>query len=120
MTLPITPATLAAAYDFLRALPPFAGMKMPESDDVEFAVTRRHNEFGRYQWTGERHRISISEKTVGSTLLLLQIMAHEMNHLSLEQDGLESYSGGENGHNKHFRQRAARICKIHVWDEKAF
>lgn len=120
MTLPLTPETLAAAYDFLRALPPFSGMRIPESDDVEFAVTRRHDEFGRYQWTGERHRISLSEKTIGSSLKLLQTMAHEMNHLSLEQDGLESYSGGMNTHNRHFCRRAVRICKIHGWDAKAF
>lgn len=120
MTLPLTPETLAAAYDFLRALPPFSGMRLPESDDVEFAITRKHDELGCYQWTGEHHRISISEKCVGTTFTLLQIMSHEMDHLSLEQDGLESWSGGRNSHNKHFHQRAARICKIHGWDVKAF
>lgn len=118
--LRITPDILAASYTFLRVTPPFSGMKLPEADDVEFRVTRRHDEFGRYQWTGERHRISLSEKTIGSTFKLFQIMAHEMDHLSLEQDGLESYAGGMNSHNKHFRARAARICKIHGWDAKAF
>lgn len=118
--LRITPDTLEAAYTFLRGLPPFSGMKLPEADDVEFAISRRDHEFGRYHWTGERHRITLSEKNIGSTFQLLKIMAHEMVHLSLEQDGLESYTGGLNTHNKHFRARAARICKVHCWDAKAF
>jgi hypothetical protein len=118
--LRITPETLTAAYEFLRALPPFAGMKLPPADEVEFRITRRTDEFGRYQWMGKRHRISISEKSSGNADTLLKSMAHEMNHLSLEQDGLESYRGGENTHNKHFKARAARICKVYGWDAKAF
>lgn len=120
MTFKITPEILEATYTFLRATPPFSGMRLPEADDVEFCVSRRNDEFGRYQWTGTQHHISISELTVGSTSTLLQTMAHEMVHLTLEQDGLESYRGGKNTHNKHFRARAARICKVHGWDAKAF
>jgi len=34
MTLPLTPATLTAAYEFLRTTPPFKGWKLPHADEV--------------------------------------------------------------------------------------
>ena len=45
MTLSLTPDLLAAAYDFLRATPPFKAWRLPESDDiahtVEFLISER-------------------------------------------------------------------------------
>src|SRR5580693_7778203 len=89
MTLPLTPEMLAAAYDFLRTTPPFTGWRLPESDDVVFGLSLRPKEFGRYQWDGEHHTITMSIKAIAHTDTLMRYMAHEMVHLSLEKDGLE-------------------------------
>ena len=120
MTLQLTPEMLAAAYDFLRTTPPFTGWRLPESDDVVFRLSLRPKEFGRYQWDGEHHTITMSIKAIAHTDTLMRYMAHEMVHLSLEKDGLESKTGGEEVHNAEFRKRAARVCKYHGFDPKAF
>lgn len=120
MTLPLKPETLAAAYEYLRSLPPFSAMKLPDSDDVEFWISKRDQEFGRYQWTGERHRISMSEKSIGHSDTLFRYLSHEMIHLHLQAAGLESKSTSLNVHNTQFRKIAARVCKIHGFDPKAF
>ena len=43
MTLPLTPAVLAAAYEYLRATSPFKGWRLPHCDEVEFSVTRHRD-----------------------------------------------------------------------------
>jgi hypothetical protein len=120
MTLPLTPEMLAAGYEYLRASPPFRAWKLPPSVVVRFKVSRIASEFGRYQWDGERHIISMSAKSIGQTETLLRYLAHEMIHLHLEATGQESKRGGMNVHNAAFQRYAARVCKLHGFDPKAF
>ena len=120
MSLPLTPETLAAAYDFLKATPPFNKWGLPESDEVKFKVGRRPSEHARYQWDGERHNITVSEKGVGHTVTLFRVMAHEMTHMHLEELGMESRAHSEEVHNGAFRVLAAQVCKVHGFDPKAF
>lgn len=119
MTLPLTMETLAAAYDYLCTTPPFCDWNLPDAEEIDFKVSRRVSEFGRYQWVG-KHTISMSSKTIGQTTTLLRYLAHEMVHLHLEITGMESKSGGLNIHNTAFRKFAAQACKFHGWDPKAF
>jgi len=119
MTLPLTKETLAAAYDYLAATPPFYDWNLPDSEEVDFKVSRRSGEFGRYQWVG-KHTISLSSKAIGHTTTLLRTMGHEMVHLHLEMTGMEAKSGGPNVHNAAFRRNAAKVCKFHGWDLKEF
>ena len=84
MKLPLTPEIIAAAYDYLRTTPPFSRWNLPESEDVEFKVSKRFSEFGRYQLVAGKHTISMSTKSIGQTETLLKYLSHEMVHLYLE------------------------------------
>lgn len=119
MSLPLTPETLSAAYEYLRTTPPFNRWNMPESEDVRFRISKRQTEFGRYHREGTVHCISMSHKSVGHTCTLMFYMAHEMVHLHLEAMGIES-GGGLSVHNAAFRAWAAQVCKVHGFDLKAF
>jgi hypothetical protein len=120
MTLPLTPETLAAAYDYLRTTPPFYKWNLPESEDVKFKIGRRPKEAGRYQWDGVDHTITASVRGVGYTTSVMRFMAHEMIHLYLEKMGWESKAHSAEVHNAAFRKFAAQVCKYHGFDPKAF
>jgi|SRR6185437_9271003 len=120
MTLPLTTEMLAAAYDYLRSTPPFSGWNLPEPEDIDFRVSRRPGEFGRYQLIGGRHTISMSAASIGQTSTLMRYLAHECVHMHLEITGMESRSGGPNTHNAAFRKFAAQVSKVHGFDPKAF
>lgn len=120
MTLPLSAETLAASYDYLRTTPPFASWLLPESEDVVFKVSRRPTEAGRYYIDGKRHTIEASARGIAYTGSLMRLMAHEMVHLYLQKMGWESKTGSEETHNAAFRKFAARVCKIHGFDPKAF
>lgn len=114
MTLALTPHVLVAAYDFLRATPPFRGWKLPHSDDVEFHVVRGKHFYGEYSTEGDKHRIGISSATVGTTDTLVRTMAHEMTHLYQQLQGRDPAHGAD------FRRHARCVCRHHGFDPKAF
>ena len=120
MSLPLTPDTMAAAYDLLKTTPPFVNKKLPDSDDVVFKVSRMLGETGHYQRDGLDHIISASERAIGTMDSLLQLIGHEMIHMWLEITGKESKSPSPNVHNTAFRRYAAQFCKAHGYDLKAF
>jgi hypothetical protein len=116
MTLPLTPDTLRAAYDYLAATPPFSRWNMPEGEDVMFEVVRSPRIFACYDKTGDKHRIRVSRRTVGHTHTLMVTMAHEMIHLHEQSSGMATASQ----HTKAFWKLAALVCKFHGFDLKAF
>lgn len=119
MTLPLTPETLAAAYDYLRTTPPFDKWSLPESEDVKFKVTRSRRWFARYHWNGNRHTIEVSTNSVAYSSTLLSKMSHEMVHLHLEELNMDN-RGGPDTHSGAFRRLAEDVCKFHGFDPKAF
>lgn len=119
MTLPLNPESTALLYEYLRSLPPFSSLKLPEADDVEFWVVKDKKRFAQWQWTGERHRIYLSSISIGQTTTLVSSLGHEMCHMVVYDSG-EDTGGNENTHNAAFRKLAARFCKIHGLDQKAF
>lgn len=120
MTLQLTTEMLAGAYEYLKSTPPFNKWSLPEADEIEFKVSRRTTEFGRYQLVGGKHVISLSSVSIGHTSTLISIMAHETIHLHLEESKMESRSGNLNTHNAAFRILAAQVCKVHGFDPKSF
>lgn len=120
--LPLSPETLAAAYEYLCTTPPFASWNLPDSDDITFRVVKSRKMFAQYVWEPdtERHTIEVSSGTVGHTATLMTTMAHELIHLHLRLTGMESRSSNPNVHNMPFRKLAAQACKTHGWDLKAF
>lgn len=119
MSLPLTPEILAAAYDYLRTTPPYSRWNLPDSEDVKFRVGKFRDTFANYQWDGKQHTVTMSVAAIGHTRTLFETMAHEMIHMHLEEQGLES-RGTKATHNVAFRKFAAQVCKFHGFDVKAF
>lgn len=117
--LPLTPEVLAAAYDYLASTEPFCRWNLPDSDDVTFRVTKARDKFARYVWDGG-HAIEVSSVSVGHTSTLLEKVGHELIHVHLRQTGMESKSNDPNVHNGAFKKFAAKACRVHGWDLKAF
>ena len=120
MSLPLSPEMLAAAYDFLRKTPPFARLKLPPPEIVKFSVGKFKQDYAAYRWDGKQHCITMSVNAIGQTTTLMRYLSHEMIHLYLEENGLESRKGGEDTHNAAFRKLAGQVCKYHGFDLKAF
>jgi hypothetical protein len=103
-----------AAYSFLCALDPFAGLPMPEADAVEFVVSAHRDRAGDHRHTGVDHRITVSSYWIGSLDQLLQTVAHEMIHLIQHERKQRRTHGAE------FQRLALIICDQCGWDHKAF
>ena len=119
MSLPLTPEILEAAYEFLRATPPFKGWKLPIGEEVEFAVIAlrdREGDHTTYIGTTD-HVIRVSSKRIGHTHSLIVVMAHEMIHA--RQAITKKFTSGVE-HNADFRRLAATVCKLHGFDPKTF
>lgn len=114
MSLHLTPAVLAAAYEYLRSTRPFRAWKLPHADAVEFSVTRHRDREGDhcvYKRTDD-HVIRASENLIRTTDDLMQLMAHEMIHARQHH----TKSAPKNyGHNAEFKRIAARVCREHGW-----
>ncbi len=114
MTLPINPALLCAAYDFLRATPPFKSWGLPPGSDVVFKVTRSRKTQGDHLLLNGIHTIRVSCVKVGYTAGLIVLMAHEMVHAACDLEGVRS------AHGKAFKKRAAAVCRYHGFDPAEF
>lgn len=113
---------LAGAYEYLRASEPFCRWKLPhaeESDEVGFYVTGHRDRFGHMH--GDKRSpnaiIAVSESCVGSSIKLIEIMGHEMIHLYQHRQRTETAG---TMHNAEFKRLAREVCRIHMFDFKAF
>lgn len=112
--LSLTPEMLEAAYEYLRASPPFRGWNLPHADQVSFRVLGARDRFGHFRGRHRRARgdsfseIAISGRMVKSSELLIATMAHEMIHLYQDETG-----AARGQHNAAFRKLARRVCAIH-------
>lgn len=109
----LSPEMLEAAYEFLRTTEPFRRWTLPHADDVAFKVTRNADRFGAFE-ASEPPAIAVSERIVGHSQTLLMTLAHEMIHLRHHRAGEAA------AHGARFRRDAARVCRHHGWDAKAF
>jgi hypothetical protein len=108
---------LANAYEFLRATEPFCRWRLPAASAVTFKVARSRDWYGQCFAAKVGYAIDISAALVGHTNTLLSVMAHEMIHL--RQMIARSETRGA-AHNAQFHRLAARVCKVHGFDLKAF
>ena len=116
MTLHISREMLAAAYGYLVCQKPFAGWKLPPSDEVKFGVIKRKDRFAHYQMRAGKHHIEFCHDSFVRHENLISTMAHEIIHLYAENNGIASaYS-----HGKGFQRLADRVCKIHGFDRTTF
>lgn len=114
MTLPLTPDALYAAYEYLRATPPFRRWKLPQGDQVEMRVTRDKGYVGLAKEGSRFPVICISAFHVGRTQTLIETMAHEMIHVHLDSKGVRAAHGAA------FRKCAASVCRYHGFDPRGF
>lgn len=113
MTLPLTPARLAATYEFLRAFPPFSAWRLPPSDGVRFQVLTTRN-FIAQCTAGDPPLLQVSRGKVGHAYPLLVAVAHEMVHMRQAQRGHSM------AHNAEFHRLARLVCRRFGFDPKAF
>ena len=117
MALVLTPKILEAAYEFLRASPPFHRWKLPSGASIRFSVVRDPSLRGFYRRHNDgRAEIAISARVTGHTDTLIETMAHEMIHLYQNIHG----AARDGQHNANWKRAAGRVCKIHGFDQKAF
>jgi len=116
MTLPLNPAMLEAAYEYLRATPPFSSWNLPDGEDVKFQVLRTRRIYADYYRHKGKHIIRLTGKC-GHTATLLVSMAHEMIHLHHKHAGIPMPG---DGHGTAFKKHAARVCKYHGFDPQCF
>lgn len=105
-------------YECLRAFSPWAGLRLPKADEVEFWVSGRRDidgEYSRWLDTGTPI-IVISEKRVGHFDTLAMTVGHEMIHLY--QDRAKTDTRAQ--HNAEFNRIARRACRAMGWDYKQF
>src|ERR1700748_764976 len=109
--LTLTPEMLEAAYEYLRASPPFRGWHLPEPDQVIFRVMGTRDRFGHFRGRHRKARgengyseLAISAKLVKSSDVLIATMAHEMIHLYQDENGT-----ARGNHNPEFLRLARRV-----------
>ena len=120
MTLPLHPEQVAALYDCLRTFPPFAAMKLPPGEEVEFEVRSSPDYYGWHELKGvknRRHVIVVSRTNIGFLSTLAVFLAHEMIHLYQAEAGTATR---DTQHNAEFRRIAAKVCRCLGFDLKLF
>jgi hypothetical protein len=117
--LHLTPDILAGAYDYLRVCPPFRRWKLPPSDEIEFIVTQVLKPQACYEkYRHEnRHAISVSNRRIGTSANLIDVMAHEMIHL---YQAITKTETPNTEHNAEFDRLARIVCRHHGFDLKNF
>ena len=114
MALHITPEMLEAAYELLRATPPFNRWKLPHADDVEFHVTTSPHHDAICCEPGGIH---VSGALHSYLPGVLQTMAHEMIHLyHMRQNTFRQ----DAAHGEAFRKAVRQVCRYHGFDPKRF
>jgi hypothetical protein len=116
LTLRLTEPALAAAYSFLRELPPFKGWKLPPASRVRFKVMRTPAMYADFSVEDGVPIIRVSGHGMGHTATVLADIAHEIIHL---HQYLTKQAGGSD-HNADFKRRAKRICAMHGFDPRTF
>lgn len=116
MTLPLTPDTLAGAFEFLRTTPPYRGWRLPHADSVVFTVNRHKSYIATHQG-GDPCVIEVSSAIVGNTHTLLWAIGHEMIHC---HQFLTKKETRNTTHNADFRRKAEAACRYHGWDARLF
>jgi len=97
----VTPVSMRAAYKFLREVS-FSGVKLPPPSKVRFRAKKLKKYHGIYEYP--QHVVTINTETTSITQLL-QIMAHEMIHVALEQNAVSDHSE----HDSNFKSLAGII-----------
>lgn len=114
MILPITAEMVEHIYSYLSCCPPFDEFSMPHVEDVKFKILKSRKVFAQYRFEGGKHYIDVSSKLVGSHMMLLSSVAHEMLHMHLNE------VGACDEHGPNFQAFADVVCEVHGFDRLTF
>lgn len=114
----LTPGMIAGAYEYMRASTRLF-RSLPHCDEIGFKVltTPRVHGHCRGGINGGQSEIAISVSKTGTTLSLLETLAHEMLHLLQHIRKTET---GNTEHNAEFRRLGLKISAYHGFDPKRF
>jgi len=114
----VTPAILSACYAHLRGLRPFSRWRLPEPEEVHFAL-HSGEDHATYQVTEDgSHIIKLNSLTHTTHSQIMMSVAHEMIHMRQELAGRLPFKN--DGHNAEFRRLAWKVCKEFGWDAQVF
>lgn len=114
--LHMTPAMLEAAYELLRATPPFKGWKLPPGDEVAFHILRTRAQQADHCLVGNTHQIRVSAAKHATLRSLLETVAHEMIHVR----EVQLRARPDVAHGKLFNRLADKVCREHGFDRGQF
>lgn len=117
MTLRITPESLAAAYECLRAFHPFKRWALPPATTLKFRVVRSRENHGAFWMDGATPVVEVSERKHGHLGSLMETVGHEMIHLRQRLKKTETPNAQ---HNAEFNRLAIQVCKTFGWDAGQF
>lgn len=117
MTIPLTPETLAAAWDYICTTPPFSEWNLPHSEDICFRVIRTKRVYGQLSFHGKHYTIDVSEARCGRHESILSTLAHEAVHMFQHSS---CFMNARNYHDKAFWALADEVCSTHNFDRKLF
>jgi len=83
----VTPENMRAAYEFLQKVC-FQDIRIPSSEKITFKVRKLKSYHGLYEYP--KHIVTINSETRSITHMV-QIMAHEMIHVALEQNAASDH-----------------------------
>lgn len=111
----LTPEILAAAYEYLRATPPFNRWKLPSATHIKFIATKAAKTAGHCEVLDSgKICVAVSDTLHGHSQAVLTTMAHEMVHV------WQFLNGKPGTHGAIFKQKAEQICRKHGFDPLGF
>lgn len=111
----LTPEIMAAAYEYLKATPPFSRWGLPPAGALKFRPTKARSEAGHCEEL-DSGKICIGMSSVlhGHSNSILTTMAHEMIHVRQFTAGTPATRG------MLFQKMATQICRRHGFDPLGF
>jgi hypothetical protein len=116
MALKITLPIVEGMYQLLKASPPFNRWKLPDHEDIGFALNRTQGNRGEFYVKDGIPYLGINDTSHETLDELMRTVAHEMCHLREFLTGQRA----DVHHGAYFKRSAASVCKAHQFDKGAF
>lgn len=117
MTIPLTPDTLASAWDYICTIPPLSGWNLPDSEEITFRVVKTKKIYAQLSYIRKKYLIEVSEAKCGRHETILSTLAHEACHMHQHS---ACFMNKRNFHDKAFWLLADEVCRFHEFDRKLF
>jgi predicted SprT family Zn-dependent metalloprotease len=118
MSIRISIPIVEAAYELLKATPPFHRWKLPPVDQIAFHLTGSPTIRGTCSLSRNKDMflLEVSQVCHHTVEELMKTLAHEMCHLREFMIGVRP----DVEHGREFRKLADQVCKAHQFDRGMF